>query len=606
MILKNIYIEDYKSIKNIDWKFDSNLLCLVGQNESGKSNLLEIFKFLEFEYKLNYLKDTNRSSQKYLSQKTPKIQYFFQISESDFLVLGQLLRTPNLRNSGLFQKIIAKQFDTLCIDFSSDSGIGLDIIFQNTINNSIKPESILKNYNSHDVIVNLYSQIRPLLSNILYVNESQKNLYSDSIALIRQNKSKSLLVKLLNLAGVENMSMLPDQKVALRPFIKRININLNKNFVQKFYKQDKSIKFNFVLDGEEVYLEVEDHTEAVYSMDERSEGFRYYFSLLIEMALSKGKTETIFILDEPGLKLHPSGQRDLLNYLEILSKEHKIIYTTHSPFLINRLYPNRVKIVEKDIKNGTVFKNKGFSKNWRPLRNSLGLNIKDSFYYSDKSLIVEGPEDVLFLSSLMQYFNDVNKININTDLFSFIDAGSESNLPSMVQIMIEDDRPILILIDSDSISTFNKLSKKVNEVKNIEMLDLIQVRDFNENAVSIEDLMPHEILQQAVINYANELLESGVYNKRVEGSEFKIDLSGVNQSRYKNSIAPSIKEFFIENDLDEKDWNKKTTPISKVGIAKHFDLVLHDNNFDKSEINFDASIALIKSITQKLSLISQE
>lgn len=36
MKLIKLQIEDYKSIKKIDWTLDQNLTCLVGQNESGK------------------------------------------------------------------------------------------------------------------------------------------------------------------------------------------------------------------------------------------------------------------------------------------------------------------------------------------------------------------------------------------------------------------------------------------------------------------------------------------------------------------------------------------------------------------------------------------
>ena len=109
---------------------------------------------------------------------------------------------------------------------------------------------------------------------------------------------------------------------------------MNKNFIQKYYTQDNSLNFEFVHDTGEIYLQIEDGTDSIYSIEERSEGFKYYFNLLIEMAtLADDDTQDIiFLLDEPGLRLHPSGQRDLLKYLEELSKKYRIIYTTHFSF----------------------------------------------------------------------------------------------------------------------------------------------------------------------------------------------------------------------------------------------------------------------------------
>ena len=219
---------------------------------------------------------------------------------------------------------------------------------------------------------------------------------------------------------------------------------------------------------------------------------------------------------------------------------------------------------------------------------------------------MEGPEDLLFISSLINYFSNNDKLKINTDLFSFIDAGSESNLPSMVQIIMDDDRPTLVLIDSDSTSTYNRLNKKVAEVNNKEILDLIQVNEFNKDAVSIEDLLPSKVLQQATINYAKELFDMGVYSLRTASDNLAIDLSKVKSSRYKSTIAPKIKEIYLEEGTEEVIWDKKSTPISKVGIARHFDLILNDDSFDKTGISFESSFKLVKTIAEKLTILEKE
>lgn len=605
MRLEKIIIEDYKSIKYLEWDLNDRLTCIVGQNESGKSNILDVFDFMEIEkmLTLDYKKHTRRASDKYTNQEIPNIKFYYSVANDSFdkflIDFDSNFSEESQEPSLIFKYIIFETKD------QSNTSANFKIVNDANKNSEILVPlfDINQFIGSEPPNLNNYQTI------VIKIKESIDLTYTVTLNELRNESAvNTALYRLLKIAGLKDTSKIPVDRVQLKQYLGGLNKRLNKNFIKKYYTQDDSLKFEFVHDSGEIYLQIEDGTESIYSIEERSEGFKYYFNLLIEMAtLADDDTQDIiFLLDEPGLRLHPSGQRDLLKYLEELSKKYRIIYSTHSPFLINRLHPNRVKIVERDNVHGTHFKNKGFSKNWKPMRSALGLNIKDSFYYSDKALIVEGAEDLLFISSLIAYFNKTGKLKINTDLFSFIDAGSESNLPSMVQIIMDDDRPTLVLIDSDSISTYNRLTKKVAEIGNKELLDLIQINEFNKDAVSIEDLVPSKILQEATINFAKELLDSGVYSLRNTSDALVIDLSKVKTSRYKTIITPKIKEFYLEQAIDEAIWEKKSTPISKVGIARHFDLILNDDEFDSTGINFDSSLKLVKTIAEKLSILDKE
>lgn len=603
MRLEKIVIEDYKSIKKLEWDLTAPLTCLVGQNESGKSNVLDIFDFAQIENMLNldYQKHTRRASDRYTNQEIPNISFYYSLEGNISKKFAETFK-PFLSEES--QQATAFLYDYIVFETRNQFNTSTNF----SLLSNIFPENKIPLFDiSHFTASN--PDVSDFQTIIIKIKESIDLTYTVTVAELKNETAvNTALYRLLKIAGLKNTSKIPDNKVQLKQYLGGLNKRLNKNFIKKYYTQDDSLKFEFVHDTGEIYLQIEDATESIYSIEERSEGFKYYFNLLIEMAtLAEDETQDIiFLLDEPGLRLHPSGQRDLLKYLEELSKKYRIIYTTHSPFLINRLYPNRVKIVERDNEHGTHFKNKGFSKNWKPMRSALGLNIKDSFYYSDKALIVEGPEDLLFISSLIEYFNKTGKLKINTDLFSFIDAGSESNLPSMVQIIMDNERPTLVLIDSDSTSTFNRLSKKVADVNNKEILDLIQVNEFNKDAVSIEDLIPSKILQEATINYATELFEMGVYTLRTATTDFNLDLSKVKSSRYKTTISPKIKEFYLEEGTDEAVWDKKSVPISKVGIARHFDSIINDDDFDKTGISFESSLKLVKTIAEKLSILDKE
>lgn len=83
-------------------------------------------------------------------------------------------------------------------------------------------------------------------------------------------------------------------------------------------------------------------------LNERSAGFVWFFSFLSQFKqLSQAVGEVILLLDEPGLTLHGKAQADLLKYIEDrLLPDHQVIYTTHSPFLVPSEKLDRVRVVE--------------------------------------------------------------------------------------------------------------------------------------------------------------------------------------------------------------------------------------------------------------------
>lgn len=59
---------------------------------------------------------------------------------------------------------------------------------------------------------------------------------------------------------------------------------------------------------------------------------------------------TLILLDEPELSLHPGAQKRLLHFLmeECRKKQHQVVFTTHSPHLIEYLPPKAIKVFTSD------------------------------------------------------------------------------------------------------------------------------------------------------------------------------------------------------------------------------------------------------------------
>jgi energy-coupling factor transporter ATP-binding protein EcfA2 len=69
---------------------------------------------------------------------------------------------------------------------------------------------------------------------------------------------------------------------------------------------------------------------------DRSAGFIWFFSFLVSFSqVKKDHGNVVILLDEPGLSLHGCAQADLLRYIEEkLKPDHQVIFTTHSPFMV--------------------------------------------------------------------------------------------------------------------------------------------------------------------------------------------------------------------------------------------------------------------------------
>lgn len=76
-------------------------------------------------------------------------------------------------------------------------------------------------------------------------------------------------------------------------------------------------------------------------------GFRWYVSFAWKFThASEGDFENCtLLLEEPGIHLHYSGQRDLLGVFEDLSGTNTVMYTTHLSSMVDQANPARHGLV---------------------------------------------------------------------------------------------------------------------------------------------------------------------------------------------------------------------------------------------------------------------
>ncbi len=119
---------------------------------------------------------------------------------------------------------------------------------------------------------------------------------------------------------------------------------------KEWWKQG-NYRFRFQADGNHFRIWVSDHQRPEeVELEGRSKGLQWFFSFfLVFLVESRNKhSNCILLLDEPGLSLHPLAQYDLIKFFNSLSAENQLIYTTHSPFLVSLENLANVKAVYVD------------------------------------------------------------------------------------------------------------------------------------------------------------------------------------------------------------------------------------------------------------------
>jgi predicted ATP-dependent endonuclease of OLD family len=148
----------------------------------------------------------------------------------------------------------------------------------------------------------------------------------------------------------------------LKQKIENLNQSLTHNF-QDFWQQsigrNNKIHIQFELDhysasyGDKAgkpYLEfwIKDEGERLYPK-QRSRGVRWFLSFYMELKASANvNKQMVLLVDEPGVSLHARAQEDVLKVFEDIKEKIQVIYTTHSPHLVEINKLHRVLAVQRD------------------------------------------------------------------------------------------------------------------------------------------------------------------------------------------------------------------------------------------------------------------
>ena len=545
----------FQPVLRILRSLDETILLQIGKN---KNEIITLFNSLRNDYKDKYNTTSDISIDK-LQNKMNELEQFFN-SLPDTISNKQEFQSQ-------YQQIhlhIQKNLPEAIISYLTER-LPNFIYFENTkiIDGQIYLPTFINNLNSNnlkesEIITKTLLNLAELNAESLYLKH---NSTGDQHA---EHKKSDHLSLLLN-----NASKLVSKKI---------------NDV--WSQSNHDIVFDVNCEHFNVWI-VNKNDQTKLPLKEESRGYQWYFSFytIFSAESENNHKNAILLLDEPGLFLHPKGQKDFLGeVLPSIAKKNQILYTTHLPFMVDLLNPKNIrtvtlKVIESDDetkKTISEISNKQWTNDTEalfPLQSALSYDMAQSMFIGKKNLIVEGMSDIRILNVMSSILKKYDKTHLRADI-TLVPAGGASRSEALIRMYTSQNLDVAVMFDSDSSGKKARDRIIKDEILDEEKIILINkiINDDNKE-MSIEDLFDNDdYLNFVQLSYEKELIKNEIS---------EIDLT----DKHHPMIVKRLDQFFKENNLPE--FNKTYVTNKLLTDLDQSDKNLSDNLLNDFEKIFE-------------------
>lgn len=395
------------------------------------------------------------------------------------------------------------------INTSADSADDLKL-FSNT---QAALNSLLGKDNSFEDAV--WDVAEPRFPEFFYFAEYSKLPYSVKIKRVLKennlNDAEMTARALLKLGGTENEYMLnPDYERRKRELENVANVLTDD--VNEYWSQNPDLRVqpditqrtepqpngqHSVLDEMKIRIWDNRHSLSL-PFNEHSAGFQWFFSFLAAFSEYEHRDPPVVILlDEPAVGLHAKAQADFLRFIEErLTKRCQVIYTTHSPFMVQPGNLERVRLVEDYGKEeGAVISSEVLTRDRDtlfPLQGALGYDLVQHLFIAENNLVVEGTSDYAYLKLISDFLAVKGRTYLNPN-WSIVPVGGADLIPTFVALL-GNHLKVTVLVDSRKEG--NQRLERMAKDGYLEKQRIIFIGDvLNHKTGDIEDLFnPDEYL----------------------------------------------------------------------------------------------------------------
>jgi AAA15 family ATPase/GTPase len=303
-------------------------------------------------------------------------------------------------------------------------------------------------------------------------------------------------------------------------------------------------RFRFQADGNHFRIWVSDEKRPEeIELESRSRGLQWFFSFFLVFLVESQDQHNncILLLDEPGVTLHPVAQEDLIKFFKSIAGANQLIYTTHSPFLIDSNELGNVKAVyvdesghstvSADLRKGSkVAENSIY-----PVHAAIGLTISETFLNGCQPVLVEGVSDQIYLHAIKQYLQRKQLVVLNKEIV-FIPTGGVKGMKPIINIISSKNSTELpkVVIDSDQagLTMADSLKKDLYRDQTQRVLGVHEILEMKNS--EIEDLIPTDVMT-GIVDRQHRVDEGSLEEDLVVGQPF---VGQAEAFLSKNSVVP--------------------------------------------------------------------
>jgi len=510
MKLTKVQVTDFKSIRNSN-EFDiGDVTCLVGKNEAGKTALLQaIYKLRPIvpadtgysvtdDYPRRDVADYEHEIEEEKRAHAVVARLIYELDETDIAAVVKEFGPKALTSNILTISKAYEQEDTTFILSVNEvaalqhiiSSYALPDNTSKALKDCVSPtkaKEMIASLEQTEAIQNITNWLDEIIGSgsiklyiyhrilhhrvpkFLYFDEYYQMRGCDNIDALKKRVAEAQLKKsdhpmlgLIRKARLDLDSLLaPGRTRDLKNKLEGAGNHLTKSIV-KYWSQNKHLQMRFdvrpaqpedpngMQSGTNIWAEVYDTQHMVTTeLGTRSRGFVWFFSFLAWYGdVQREKQNVILLLDEPGMSLHGKAQGDLLKYFEEeLVPNHQVIYTTHSPFMIDPTRFDRVRIVQdlnyvtdKPLpleEEGTKVITevlKSTEDSLFPLQGALGYDLAQTLFIGPNSLIVEGVSDLLYLQTITGVLQAAGRQGLDSN-WTITPVGGADKVPTFVALL---------------------------------------------------------------------------------------------------------------------------------------------------------------------------
>lgn len=281
---------------------------------------------------------------------------------------------------------------------------------------------------------------------------------------------------------------------------------------------------NIFMKDESIYI-IDQYSETSH-IENKSSGVQrvaLIVCLINLFKIEKALFKYVLLIDEPEGNLHVKAQKKMFDLLIDFSKYHQVIISSHSTIFMQNIDFEAVNYVDRKKKNGTFIDNENLGvKNFKKIRESLGLEISDTLFLNNEIVAVEGLSDVI----LHEYIYE--RLNPNNNQYTFFTIeGANNAIQNIIALKQILNKEITIILDHDSKG--RNISNDIRSKEFIKHSRIIFQPNNEINDGELEDLFPKPFLKEVILNFIekqkkviNEKLNSN-YEEEIEKYKNKLD-----------------------------------------------------------------------------------